>query len=66
MTNLTTILFKRRGKFMLAACRGKERGCTVVDLAAQSKRGPCSFCVILDNPNATLGEIADALKRGDA
>ncbi len=62
---LKMILFKRRGKFKLAGCRGEHRGCNV-SLTARSKIGPCEFCVVAEDESETLGDFQERLARGDA
>jgi hypothetical protein len=59
------ILFKRRGEFKLAACRGGHKGCNV-NLKARSKIGPCEFCVVAEDENETIGDFQKRLERGDA
>lgn len=63
---LQSFLFKRRGEWKLAFCRGKARGCEVVNLQEQSKRGPCSQCMVAEDENETLGDLVARMERGDA
>lgn len=62
---ITMILFKRRGRFKLAACRGGRKGCNV-NLKQRSKIGPCEFCVIAEDENETIGDFQKRLERGDS
>lgn len=62
---LKVILFKKRGKFFLAACRGEAKGCRVKEKERQ-KMGPCEFCMVLEDENETIGSVMDRLKKGDA
>lgn len=62
---ITFIMFKRRGKFKLAACRGGRKGCNV-DLKARSKIGPCEFCVVAEDEQETIGDFQKRLERGDS
>ena len=59
------ILFKRRGEFELAACRGQYKGCNV-QLKQRQKMGPCEHCIICEDENETIGQIYDRLQKGDA
>lgn len=63
--DLLFILFKRRGKFKLAACRGAHKGCRV-NLKQRSKIGPCEFCVVAEDETESIGSFKDRLERGDA
>lgn len=63
MAELRFIMFERRGKYQLAACRGKAKGCNV-NLKKRSKIGPCEFCVLADDPNETLEQFQKRMERG--
>lgn len=62
---LKMILFKRRGRFLLAACRGEHKGCNIM-LKQRQRAGPCDHCMILDNENETISSVYERLSRGDA
>ena len=59
------ILFKRGGKFFMAACRGLSKGCNV-HAKQRQKMGPCEDCVPLEDENETIGSVYDRLNRGNA
>lgn len=59
------ILFRRRGKFKLAACRGRSKGCNVAE-KQREKLGPCTDCFVIDNEQMTLAEVLAKLNKGDA
>jgi hypothetical protein len=59
------ILFKKRGRFTLAACRGESKGCLLLAKERQ-RRGPCPDCIICDDPQETIGHIYDRLSKGEA
>lgn len=61
---ISFIMFKRRGKHMLAACRGAAKGCRVV-LTERKKLGPCPDCVICDDENETIGQVYERLTKGN-
>ena len=63
--DITFIMFRRRGRFKLAACRGGKKGCNV-NLIQRSKIGPCEFCVVAEDENETLGDFQKRLERGDS
>lgn len=64
--DLQFLMFKRRnGQMALAACRGLNKGCAKLRSDKHLKK-PCPDCVRLDNPNETLGEVAERLSRGDS
>jgi hypothetical protein len=59
---LKMILYKRRGKFELAACRGMNKGCNVAEKQRQ-KLGPCEDCILCDDHEETMGELLDRINR---
>lgn len=64
MADITFIMFKRKGKFALAACRGDRKGCLVMQ-RERSKRGPCPDCLACDDPNETVEQVLARVNRGD-
>ena len=62
---ITFIMFKRRGKHMLAACRGEAKGCRVLP-KVRTKLGPCDDCFICTDENETMQQIYDKLTKGNA
>jgi hypothetical protein len=59
------ILYKRRGIFRMAACRGTAKGCQVMN-DVRAKLGPCQSCILCDDPDETIGQVYDKIQKGNA
>jgi hypothetical protein len=64
MSDLQFIMERTAGKLVLWACRGAGRGCPRNRFRTRKRH--CDDCVACDNPNETVEQVQERLRRGDA